>query len=139
MKNIIITTVLLFLASMGYAQQNVLKYISNPYITSSNRLNTLSAIKNYRSQIEFSTTIPDDISDKRTYYKISYKPKTDSASFPGLLNITYDLFTGANDGVEEEFEGFFNMLLSDSDPTEFIDEIVKTSDANGGYVCLVLK
>ena len=133
MKNIIITTVLLFLTSMGYAQQDVLKYISNSYITSANSLNTLTAIKNYRTQIEFPPIIPDKVTDKKTYYKISYKPTGGSASFPGVLNINYKQVAEVTDEFEKEFNVFFNGMLSDMDPADYVNEIVKVSGVNGGY------
>lgn len=133
MKNIIITTVLLFLTSMGYAQQDVFKYISNSYITSANSLNTLTAIKNYRTLIEFPPNIPDEITDKKTYYKISYKPESGSISASGLLNITYKQVAEVTDEFEKEFNVFFNGMLSDMDPADYINEIVEVSGVNGGY------
>ena len=97
----------LFLTTIAQAQQNVLKYISNPYVTSANALNSLAAIKNYRTQISFPPLIPDKISDRKTYYKISYKPATSSSSSPGVLNISYRQLTETTSDFEKGFNVFF--------------------------------
>src|SRR5690606_26776816 len=123
----------LFLTTIAQAQQNVLKYISNPYVTSANALNSLAAIANYRTQISFPPLIPDKISDRKTYYKITYKTATNSASIPGLLNITYNKLTETTSDFEKRFNVFFNGMLSDEDPTNYVNEIVKAPNVNGGY------
>ena len=123
----------LFLTTMAQAQQNVLKYISNPYVTSANALNSLAAIKNYRNQIECPPIITDEISNADTYYKISYKPATSSSSSPGVLNISYRQLTETTSDFEKGFNVFFNGMMADTDPTEFINEVVKLSGVNGGY------
>src|SRR5690606_10215552 len=122
----------LFLTTIAQAQQNVLKYISNPYVTSANALNSLAAIANYRTQISFPPLIPDKISDRKTYYKISYKPATSSSSSPGVLNISYRQLTETTSDFEKRFNVFFNGMMADTDPTEFINEVVKLSGVKIG-------
>ena len=96
-------------------------------------MNSLAAIANYRTQISFPPLIPDKISDRKTYYKITYKTATNSASIPGLLNITYNKLTETTSDFEKRFNVFFDGMMADTDPTEFINEVVKLSGVNGGY------
>ena len=133
MKSILLSSVLILLSVVVYSQQNVLSYFTNSYLTSANSLNDLTAITNYRKQVSIPPIIPDELSNKKAYFKVSYKPSSTSTSVPGLIDVSFGLNNGTKSTIEKDFSAYFDLMLVDSEESDFEKEIVKNQNTHGGY------
>ena len=135
MNNIFVSIALCFMWAHGFAQESVLNYVSSPYISKDNRLTSLSTLQDYLEDWSIDRSYPFDASDPFEYYKVSYQFDDSGSTMNGVLDIGYGGFTGsiASD-FAQEFNAYFEMMIVDDDPGDYVKEIVSTSTVDGGYM-----
>jgi len=134
MKIIYVSTILILSNLFAFSQQKTLNYISNSYLTSTNHLNSLTSVADYRKQVSLFSEVTFRISEYNAIYKFGYKPTTASQSIPALINISILTKSDIVQTFEEDFDRFFTLVLIDEDENNFNREIVKSTGIEGGYI-----
>jgi len=72
-KIIFISAILILSNLFAFSQQKTLNYISNSYLTSTNHLNSLTSVANYRKQVSIPSEVTSRISENNAIYKLGFK------------------------------------------------------------------
>ena len=133
MKAIFISCVLLLINFSASAQQDLLKFVENTYLSRSQLLTTASEVNKIRDQINMSSDSELEFYDNAGYYKTSYNPSV-NVSVPGLVFIGYSNQLPPSADFDKEAKGLYDIVLVDNDPSLAIKETIKGSDKNATYV-----
>src|SRR5690606_10978169 len=134
---IVIVLLFVFVGHSLYAQQQVLNYISNEYIHSTNELTTVTAVNQLANTIykkQFGKNDPaqvEEINERTAYFKIFYKKNASSAE-EGLLKVWHLKNTGSTTPIEEIVNSFYKILRIDDDPADYIIDYANDSTIDGG-------
>lgn len=132
MKAIFISCVLILITLSASAQQDVLKFIENNYLSQSQLLTTAAKVNKIREHMNIPIDHELEFYDNAGYYKISYNTSV-NVSVPGLIFIGYSDQLPPSTDFDKEAKGLYDIVLVDNDPGRAMTETIKEADKNATY------
>src|SRR5690606_10953508 len=132
MKAIFISCGLILITLSASAQQDVLKFIENNYLSQSQLLTSAAEINKIREHMNIPIDHELELTDNTGFYKISYNPSV-NVSVPGLIFIGYSNQIPPSADFDKEAKVLYDIVLVDNDPGRAMTETIKEADKNATY------